>query len=133
MKTNRAPWDYENKTMIVSQIVKLCGKCGSNMVHKYHYYCPKCGCLEYVEVFEHMAETFRRGLWEIETEKALQLVADMTGRFQYFRELVALSCLEAEQRYGLTEEQMIDEWLPPEDLQDEGADDRPSTQMREHD
>jgi hypothetical protein len=75
MKTNTAPWDYEKRVVIVSRLTRLCEKCGNHVVAMPDgVRCITCKHTGFVEVWEHMAEAFRRGLWEIETEKALALV-----------------------------------------------------------
>lgn len=47
----------------------------------------------------------------IETEKGIELAEAMAARFMYFREMVALACLEAEEVYKPSEEEKITLWL----------------------
>ena len=77
----------------------------------------------------------------IESEKIIEIVQANAEQFREFREEVAFACLIAEELQVPSEEQEIADWLYVEPTNDElraiegaddGADDRPSTQMREH-
>ena len=125
MRTNRPNWDYDKPAVIVSQIVKLCAKCGAPMYWKYSYRCCSCPSIEYVELFEHQAEMFRLGLIEIEEEKARNLSLDVMPQLDVFLEIVGAALdLDADT------EALMNSWIVEEET--DGADDRPSTQMREH-
>ena len=74
MRTNTAPWDYQKRIIAVSRLERLCEKCGNYVVDTPKgLRCITCKHTGYVEVWTHQAEMFRRGLWEIEIEKALHL------------------------------------------------------------
>lgn len=88
----------------------------------------------------------------LESEKIIEIVQANAEHFREFRVAIALACLKAEEAYKPSEEQELDEWLQPDEIvarldsfsvrsdgawipnasEDDGADDRPSTQMREH-
>lgn len=79
----------------------------------------------------------------IESEKIMDIVTANAERFRQIREDVTLACLIAEEVYEPTEEEKIALWLDSEPIERlpidprteefwDGADDRPSTGMREH-
>lgn len=78
MITNRSPWDYQKRVAVVSRLERLCEICGDPVVAMPDgVRCISCKHTGYVEVWEHMAHAFRRGLWEKEIEKAIYLAGLM--------------------------------------------------------
>ena len=78
MITNKSPMDYNRRVVIVSRLERLCEVCGEPVAQMPDgYRCISCKHVGYVEVFEHMAHIFRRGLWEKEIEKAHAYVSLM--------------------------------------------------------
>jgi hypothetical protein len=76
--TNHSPMDYHKRVVIVSRLVRLCEVCGEPVAQMPDgLRCISCKHVGYVEVFEHMAETFRRGLMQKEIEKALAYASGM--------------------------------------------------------
>ena len=83
-KTNTAPWDYERPVTIVSQIVKLCAKCGKHMGDtREGLRCISCSHDKYHDVFEHMADVYRRGLEAKQVDEARELAASMLPQMAF--------------------------------------------------
>lgn len=113
MKTNQAPWDYKQPVVIKSQLIKLCAKCGAPMFWRYEYRCCSCPSSEYVELYEHQAETFRRGLIEIEEEKAKSLALDCMPQLDVFLEIVGASLDMDDEQVAI-----MNSWIEEEDEAD---------------
>lgn len=98
MKTNTAPQDYNRRVVIVSQIVKLCAKCGGRMGDtRSGLCCISCGHDKYHDVFEHMADVYRRGLMEQQEEAARWLALSMMPQMDVALEFIGASLnLDAE-------------------------------------
>jgi len=81
MITSTAPYDYRKRIAIISRLERLCEVCGAHVIPvppTFKLACASCKHPgEGVEVWEHMAETFRRGLMEKEIEKALFYASEM--------------------------------------------------------
>lgn len=74
--TRTAPHDYEKRILVVSRLVRLCEECGAHVVSlppSGELACMVCKHTGFVEVWEHMAAAFRRGLEEKQEETAQML------------------------------------------------------------
>jgi ribosomal protein S27AE len=124
MKTNTAPQDYQKRIVIVSQLQKLCETCGAHVVlHSDDTYrCVSCNSTQWVEVWEHMADTFRRGLIEREEEAARMLATEHAPQMGMVLDIVAAVAnmspeLEAELNRWIAEERNgSPEWLGDAEL-----------------
>jgi hypothetical protein len=90
--TRTHPLDYQKRIVIVSQLKRLCAKCGGNTACLPPTFdvlrCISCKSTDTVEVWEHMADTFRRGLMEREYEKALHLAAACAPQMDEFLQII---------------------------------------------
>ena len=89
MKTKRAPWDYSRPVVIVSKIVKLCAKCGKYMGYtRGGLRCISCDHDKYHDVFEHMADVYRRGLEAKQEDEARELAASMLPQMAFVEDML---------------------------------------------
>lgn len=88
MKTKRAPWDYSHAVVIKPQLIKLCATCGANFfIHPDGIKrCVSCRCLEFVELYEHQALTFRRELMQKQEEAAKWMALCIRPQMDYLLE-----------------------------------------------
>jgi hypothetical protein len=88
MITHTSPNDYQKRVVIVSRLERLCEVCGEHVIYLPSIKANACvSCKRVgdgVEVWEHHAATFRRGLWEMEVEKAYHLVRQMDEQMPTF-------------------------------------------------
>lgn len=101
MQTSTTPWDYRKRIMLVSRLVRLCAVCGSGTYLRPsdgRIACLSCGSTETVEMWEHMAEVFRRGLMELEQRKAAELAEELAPQAAELRRgLTAISYLNGDE------------------------------------
>jgi hypothetical protein len=81
MITNTAPFDYRKRRIIIPRLERLCEVCGAHVIPMPPDGAKVCSSCKHpgdcVEVWEHMAHVFRRGLMEKEIEKAYELASQM--------------------------------------------------------
>jgi hypothetical protein len=94
MITNTSPHDYNKRVVVTSRLERLCEVCGEHVFFIPRLNAKACSSCNHigegVEVWEHMAHVFRRGLMEKEIEKALayaRCMPDIGGAFVLYPEV----------------------------------------------
>ena len=94
MITDKSPYDYNRRTVIIPQLVRVCGKCGSNTSPRPAdnvEACMSCGSTMIVELWENMLDTYRAGLMHKQVDAARTLAAMLKPKMRHFLEMVALA------------------------------------------
>ena len=84
--TKQSPWDYNKRILIVSQLVRVCTKCGSHTaVNSTGRFCISCKGTTFREIFEHQLDDYRASLLAAQEAEAQRIVEELTPRFEQLR------------------------------------------------